>query len=164
MKQAAEIRACGPRASIRLTNPTTLAVSVPAGSLTRATTALRRRRRCQAAALQVAPTCLRLEPLEAAEPASPVRVPSEVVDSDEAAPSSAQVPLETLAPKYVPAQHKTYLDRLDAAIRNPETRNIALTGRYGSGKSSVLEQFQRDHTFDQTSGHLDAGSRTGVRQ
>lgn len=56
-----------------------------------------------------------------------------------------QVALKSLAPQYDEAQHKTYLDRLEMAVENPKNRNIALSGRYGTGKSSVLDKFQEKH-------------------
>jgi len=34
---------------------------------------------------------------------------------------------------------------LEDAIKEPKNRNIALTGRYGSGKSSVLDDFEAKH-------------------
>jgi len=58
---------------------------------------------------------------------------------------SAEVSLESLAPHYVKSQHKTYLRRLNEAVGDPRNRNIALTGRYGTGKSSILDQFQDTH-------------------
>lgn len=58
---------------------------------------------------------------------------------------SPQVALKSLAPHYEEAQHKTYLDRLEKAIQDPKNRNIALSGRYGTGKSSVLDKFQEKH-------------------
>jgi hypothetical protein len=62
-----------------------------------------------------------------------------------AAGSSALVPLESLAPRYEKSQHNTYLKRLQEAVKDPKNRNIALTGRYGAGKSSVLEKFTENH-------------------
>ncbi|QXF84301.1 hypothetical protein HBA53_24665 (plasmid) [Rhodococcus pyridinivorans] len=59
--------------------------------------------------------------------------------------AAAQVALKSLAPHYEEAQHKTYLDRLEKAIQDPKNRNIALSGRYGTGKSSVLDRFQEKH-------------------
>jgi hypothetical protein len=59
--------------------------------------------------------------------------------------SSADVPLQSLAPNYRPEQHETYLKRLEEAVRDPRNLNIALTGRYGAGKSSVLDQFEANH-------------------
>lgn len=57
----------------------------------------------------------------------------------------AEMPLESLTPKYESAQHETYLRRLEEAIRDPRNLNIALTGRYGAGKSSVLNEFEAKH-------------------
>ncbi len=59
---------------------------------------------------------------------------------------SASVALTSLAPKFKQDQHDTYLQRLNAAVKDDKNRNIALTGRYGAGKSSVLDE------FDQTTG------------
>jgi hypothetical protein len=58
---------------------------------------------------------------------------------------SAVVSLESLAPRYVESQHETYLRRLNEAIEDSRNRNIALTGRYGTGKSSILDKFQETH-------------------
>lgn len=59
--------------------------------------------------------------------------------------SSAQLGLKSLAPQYDDGQHKTYLDHLEKAVEVPKNRNIALSGRYGTGKSSVLDKFQETH-------------------
>lgn len=51
-----------------------------------------------------------------------------------------------LTPEYDPSLHKTYLDMLEAGLDGPEStpiRNIAVTGSYGSGKSSILEGLSR---------------------
>ncbi len=66
---------------------------------------------------------------------------------------SAQVPaptvtLRSLAPEYVSKQHAGYVRHLEDAVKERKNRNIALTGRYGSGKSSVLDQFEREHKSD----------------
>lgn len=55
------------------------------------------------------------------------------------------VSLESLAPRYVETQHGGYLRRLENAIEDPKNRNIALSGRYGTGKSSVLDALQASH-------------------
>lgn len=52
--------------------------------------------------------------------------------------SGNTIPLVTLAPKYHREYHQVYLDLLERALLDPETTSIALTGSYGSGKSSVL--------------------------
>lgn len=59
--------------------------------------------------------------------------------------TAAATPLEPLTPNYVESQHGTYLRRLEEAVKDPSNVNIALTGRYGAGKSSVLDQFQANH-------------------
>ncbi|WP_114558305.1 YobI family P-loop NTPase [Desertihabitans aurantiacus] len=61
------------------------------------------------------------------------------------ATSSAAMPLESLTPSYDEGHHGTYLRRLEEAVTDPRNLNIALTGRYGAGKSSVLDQFQANH-------------------
>lgn len=49
--------------------------------------------------------------------------------------------LHTLAPEYRPAQHGVYVEILKRAIeKQPEVRNIALAGTYGTGKSSILRE------------------------
>jgi hypothetical protein len=53
----------------------------------------------------------------------------------------SDIKLRTLAPEYNTDDHGTYVSRLNAAVEDPRNRNIALTGRYGSGKSSILDQF-----------------------
>lgn len=52
------------------------------------------------------------------------------------------VRLRSLAPEYVESQHDSYVRHLQDAIENPKNKNIALTGRYGAGKSSVLDEFE----------------------
>ncbi|NYI76816.1 hypothetical protein [Nocardioides panzhihuensis] len=59
-----------------------------------------------------------------------------------AAKRSADKPLQSLTPKYEETHHGTYLKRLEQAVKDPNNLNIALTGRYGAGKSSVLNQFE----------------------
>lgn len=46
--------------------------------------------------------------------------------------------LTSLAPKYSKAHHQLYADLVKRAISHPDSRNVALTGAYGVGKSSVL--------------------------
>ena len=40
---------------------------------------------------------------------------------------------------------KPYLNSIEAALENEDVRNIALTGAYGSGKSSILRTFQHNN-------------------
>lgn len=58
---------------------------------------------------------------------------------------AAALALESLTPSFDEAQHGTYLRRLEEAVADPRNRNIALTGRYGAGKSSVLDKFEANH-------------------
>lgn len=58
---------------------------------------------------------------------------------------SANIALQSLAPRYEEHHHGTYVARLEEAVKNPKNLNIALTGRYGSGKSSVLDEFEARH-------------------
>jgi hypothetical protein len=58
----------------------------------------------------------------------------------------AAAKLRSLSPVYVPDQHHDYVEILEAELTKSgpaAPRNIALTGHYGSGKSSVLEETQR---------------------
>lgn len=65
-----------------------------------------------------------------------------------AAEPAPTLTLSTLAPQYDEAQHGTYLHHLEAQVANPKNLNIALTGRYGTGKSSVLDKFEENHAKD----------------
>lgn len=58
---------------------------------------------------------------------------------------SAYVELQSLAPRYEASHHAAYVTRLEQAVKDPKNLNIALTGRYGTGKSSVLDEFQARH-------------------
>lgn len=51
------------------------------------------------------------------------------------------IELRSLAPEYVDDHHQTYVSRLNAAVSDSRNKNIALTGRYGAGKSSILDEF-----------------------
>lgn len=58
---------------------------------------------------------------------------------------NAEVPeLHPLAPEYNERQHGAYVSVLRHAIeKQPTVRNIALSGTYGTGKSSILGEFSR---------------------
>ena len=57
----------------------------------------------------------------------------------DAVSGGTQLALRSLAPEFNEEQHKLYVDLLVDAIENkPSVRNIALTGPYGTGKSSIL--------------------------
>jgi hypothetical protein len=45
-----------------------------------------------------------------------------------------------LTPEYLEAEHSGYVSALQAALEDDETRNIALSGNYGVGKSSILRE------------------------
>ena len=47
--------------------------------------------------------------------------------------------LIVLSPHYDEKHHGLYVKKLEQAVRNPKVRNIALTGGYGTGKSSVIQ-------------------------
>ena len=54
--------------------------------------------------------------------------------------------LTPLTPKYQPEQHEVYVRELEAALDRSDgigVRNIALSGSYGAGKSSVLRELTR---------------------
>lgn len=56
--------------------------------------------------------------------------------------------LTPLTPRYQPAQHAIYVEALEQALTGPKQRdihNIALTGAYGAGKSSILREVTRMH-------------------
>ncbi|MBN8424410.1 hypothetical protein JF531_07730 [Microbacterium esteraromaticum] len=54
--------------------------------------------------------------------------------------------LTSLAPEYSDANHSVYLAVLKRAIDDqPMVRNIALSGTYGTGKSSILHQLHREY-------------------
>ncbi|MBX5333911.1 hypothetical protein HQO90_23200, partial [Rhodococcus fascians] len=58
---------------------------------------------------------------------------------------TASVELRSLAPSYNAEYHDTYVQHLDAVVNDPRNKNVALTGRYGTGKSSVLDRFEELH-------------------
>jgi ABC-type phosphate/phosphonate transport system ATPase subunit len=50
---------------------------------------------------------------------------------------------EDLTPVII--EDETYINALNWAIKNKNVKNIALTGSYGSGKSSILKTFKEKH-------------------
>ena len=52
---------------------------------------------------------------------------------------NASSELIVLSPHYAEKHHGLYVKKLEQAVRNPKVRNIALTGGYGTGKSSVIQ-------------------------
>ena len=65
----------------------------------------------------------------------------DVTDSPDQEEQSSDTPSEliVLSPHYDEKHHGLYVKRLEQAVRNPKVRNIALTGGYGTGKSSVIQ-------------------------
>lgn len=53
-----------------------------------------------------------------------------------------------MTPKYDESQHRRYVDRLRNALYEQNCKNVALSGSYGSGKSSILEQFVKEAKED----------------
>ena len=52
---------------------------------------------------------------------------------------NASSELIVLSPHYDEKHHGLYVEKLEQAVRNPKVRNIALTGGYGTGKSSIIQ-------------------------
>lgn len=53
--------------------------------------------------------------------------------------------MQSLQPKYEPDDHAAYVDMLESALVEESSRaarNIALTGNYGSGKSSIISELE----------------------
>lgn len=51
--------------------------------------------------------------------------------------------VDLLSPVEDIERHKYYVERINKAINSLDARNIALTGSYGSGKSSILKTFKK---------------------
>ena len=71
---------------------------------------------------------------------SNIIVPTE---KDEAAEGNNVRELKPLHPCYNPEQHRMYVDALNDAVQQDEVTNIALSGPYGVGKSSILQGFRK---------------------
>ncbi|QIK64746.1 DNA-binding protein [Leucobacter viscericola] len=48
--------------------------------------------------------------------------------------------LVPLTPEYLPDEHRGYVNAIEAALENDRVLNIALSGNYGVGKSSILNE------------------------
>jgi len=53
--------------------------------------------------------------------------------------------LTPLIPEYIEHEHGVYVSAIDEALGNPNIRNIALSGTYGVGKSSILAEVAERH-------------------
>jgi hypothetical protein len=61
--------------------------------------------------------------------------------------AAAQLTLKSLAPRFKKKQHGLYVEILaDVIETQPSVRNIALTGAYGTGKSSILGEIARRYS------------------
>lgn len=61
--------------------------------------------------------------------------------ADEQIPPIPQ--LRALTAEFDKTQHTTYVELVEQAFRQSTVRNIALTGNYGTGKSSILAEVSR---------------------
>ena len=77
-----------------------------------------------------------------------VRLAAKKVISSWLASGKRTSSLHSLTPTYLEDQHSFYVDELLAAIRAPNIRNIALSGGYGVGKSSILSRVSEIHSAD----------------
>lgn len=57
-----------------------------------------------------------------------------------------RITLRSLVPEFNEEHHGVYVRHLEEAVQDTRNRNIALTGRYGVGKSSVLDAFEEKHS------------------
>ena len=53
-----------------------------------------------------------------------------------------------MTPKYDESQHRRYVNCLRNALYEQNCKSVALSGSYGSGKSSILEQFIKEAKED----------------
>ncbi|WP_279012443.1 hypothetical protein [Actinomyces oris] len=65
-------------------------------------------------------------------------------EKDEAAEGKNVRELKSFRPCHDLEQHRIYVDALNNAIQQDEVKNIALSGPYGVGKSSILQGFRKD--------------------
>ena len=48
-----------------------------------------------------------------------------------------------LTPEYLPKEHSQYVTAIENALVKDQIRNIALSGNFGVGKSSILQEIAR---------------------
>ncbi|MFT8442811.1 hypothetical protein [Bifidobacterium aquikefiri] len=53
-----------------------------------------------------------------------------------------------LTPKFDASVHAPYVKELEACLKRPDIHNVALTGSYGVGKSSILGELARKHAHE----------------
>ncbi|WP_145477627.1 DNA-binding protein [Stenotrophomonas rhizophila] len=69
--------------------------------------------------------------------------PQEEHMTDDATSSDGIPKLTPLTPEFSKSDHTPYVDALTDALVTPQIRNIALSGTYGVGKSSILKELVR---------------------
>lgn len=52
-----------------------------------------------------------------------------------------------LAPLDNISDKNTYIEALDWAVNNPKIKNIALTGPFGFGKSSIIQSYKKSRKY-----------------
>ena len=67
-------------------------------------------------------------------------------DSKQRRAEKRRITLRSLGPEFNEEHHGVYVRHLEEAVQDKRNRNIALTGRYGVGKSSVLDAFEEKHS------------------
>jgi hypothetical protein len=72
------------------------------------------------------------------------RCPNDDSDADVDVAAQA-LPLKSLSPNFNVGQHRFYYDLLARAVAAEDVTNIALTGAYGTGKSSVIRKLTSEH-------------------
>lgn len=65
--------------------------------------------------------------------------------SEERKKTSTDWHLLPLTPEFIDKEHGVYLEALQSALEDPKIRNIALSGQYGVGKSSILQELARSN-------------------
>ena len=66
-------------------------------------------------------------------------------EKDEGLSGEKMRELKSLRPHHESEQHDMYVEALKQAVRQREVTNIALSGPYGVGKSSILQGFRKHH-------------------
>ncbi|SFU14343.1 DNA-binding protein [Pseudomonas marincola] len=61
----------------------------------------------------------------------------------EKGPAKESWELVSLTPEYLAEEHDGYVAAIEAALANDQVRNIALSGSYGVGKSSIMQEVAR---------------------
>ncbi|WP_434081340.1 hypothetical protein [Sanguibacter sp. Z1732] len=78
-------------------------------------------------------------------PASTVLESGASLTAESLTPDGFRHELRSLASLFQVERHGTYVEHLERVVEDVKNRNVALTGRYGTGKSSVLDEFEDRH-------------------